>query len=118
MKKSHDERLGEIIASARIRQRLSQQQLATRAGLSMRVLSNMEQGKIPANPHEETKERLEEALGWSVGDFDRVRKGGEPSAQTRVIAEVDEDLLFIYRMAPNAPAEAIREMRKALERHL
>lgn len=113
-----DRHLGETITAERRRMRLSQQQLAARARLSIKTISNIEQGTVSPHPGEGTKAGIEEVLGWSSGDFDRVRAGGRPTHRSRVVTEADANEVFVYQVLKVAPPEAFREIRHILERYV
>ena len=59
---------GDVIRYHRKRSRLTQQQLAERAGLSLGQVSRIEGGKIET-PHFGTIERIATALGMESDDF-------------------------------------------------
>lgn len=58
-------RLGAALKECRARQRLTQEQLAERSGLSYKFIGEIERGR--GNPTVETLGRLADALGVSVG---------------------------------------------------
>jgi transcriptional regulator with XRE-family HTH domain len=116
--KDRKRRLGEIVAHERARLRMSQQEFANRAKLSMRTVSNVEQGLISGRPSDKTKRGIEEALGWAEGDFVRVLGGGEPSEHGEVVTERDADELWVYRRIAGATPEGWRKIRDFIERNL
>jgi transcriptional regulator with XRE-family HTH domain len=59
---------GDVIKYHRTRQRLSQQKLAEKAGLSLGQISRIESGKIES-PHFATIEKLADALGLPEDDL-------------------------------------------------
>jgi transcriptional regulator with XRE-family HTH domain len=60
-------RLGAALRAARGRQRLTQEELAERSGLSYKFIGEIERGS--GNPTIETIDRLAEALGVGVGSL-------------------------------------------------
>lgn len=58
---NHDMNLGEFIREARLRRGITQQELATRAGLSREVVSSLERGRKSLAPL--TQAKIENALG-------------------------------------------------------
>jgi predicted ATPase/transcriptional regulator with XRE-family HTH domain len=67
----HAAGLGELLRRYRVAASLTQEQLAERAGLSVRGLSDVERGLHRA-PHPDTVRRLAEALDLSPADRDRL----------------------------------------------
>jgi transcriptional regulator with XRE-family HTH domain len=59
--------------------RLSQAQLAERAGVSLSTIQRLERGQRPAA---EKEQFIDEALGWEPGGIDTVFNGGEPTSVT------------------------------------
>lgn len=80
------ERLGRLVASERGRHWRSRQAFARAAGVSVRVLDDIEKGRR-ANYSEATLAAIEAALGWEPGTCRRVVEGG------RVRHEVDPELM-------------------------
>jgi len=60
-------RLGEALKACRARQRLTQEQLAERSGLSYKFIGEIERGR--GNPTVDTLARLADALGVGVADL-------------------------------------------------
>jgi len=65
----HSAGFGELLRRYRMAAELTQEQLAERAGLSVRGLSDVERG-LHASPHPDTVSRLAEALGLNQVDRD------------------------------------------------
>ena len=63
--------LGEVLRRYRVAARLTQEELAERAGLSVRGLSDLERGTHRA-PHRDTLRRLAEALSLDTGERTRL----------------------------------------------
>lgn len=59
---------GDVVKYHRMRQRMSQQRLAEKAGLSLGQISRIESGKIES-PHFGTIEKLAAALGLEEDDL-------------------------------------------------
>jgi transcriptional regulator with XRE-family HTH domain len=72
------ERLGEYIAAARTRLRLTQQQLAEQLDVSVKTVNNLEKGRT-GPPRPGTRSKLEDTLGWTTGSVRAVLAGGEPT---------------------------------------
>lgn len=73
-------RLGARIKLERSRQWPRRRDFAAATGISVRLLSDVENGKR-ANFAPETLAVIESALGWESGDAERVRNGLEPNRQ-------------------------------------
>lgn len=57
--------------------RLSQQDLAVRAGVSPRTVGAYETGRVPRR-RPSTWPRLAAALGWDASSYERILDGGQP----------------------------------------
>ncbi|HEU5471245.1 MAG TPA: BTAD domain-containing putative transcriptional regulator [Actinophytocola sp.] len=82
---AEDAPLGELIRTARHRQRLSQRALAVKSGLSLRALREIEQGRVRV-PRQDSVERLAEALHESrLLDHCRAATGVDGRLEIRVL---------------------------------
>ena len=63
--------LGEMVRRHRADAGLTQEQLAERAGLSARALSDLERG-LHRTPHQDTLQRLAQALNLEAGQRDEL----------------------------------------------
>ncbi|WP_445520534.1 helix-turn-helix transcriptional regulator [Streptomyces sp. NEAU-174] len=75
------EHLGEVIKTHRRRSRMSQEDLAKAAGLSLRTVGNYERGRIPGSAPlvPDGYYDIAHVLGWTRASVDKVLAGGEPS---------------------------------------
>jgi transcriptional regulator with XRE-family HTH domain/tetratricopeptide (TPR) repeat protein len=73
--------LGALLYAYRRRAWLTQEQLAERAGLSVRTVSNLEAARV-RRPHRESLRRLADALGLTDEERGRLRLGGGDQAGT------------------------------------
>lgn len=72
-------RLARAVARQRNDLRLSQRQLAERAGVSPGTIQNLEDPtRVPTKPLR-TMGQIERALEWAAGSVDEVLAGGEPT---------------------------------------
>lgn len=72
-------RLGEYVVHRRVQLKLlTREALATRSGISTRVLGDIEKGRRD-NYDPVTLAALEQALNWETGTVRRVLAGGEPT---------------------------------------
>lgn len=93
--------LGETVRRARNHRRQTQAAFAREVGVSVRLLGSLEAGE--ARRYDATTvDRLESALGWAPGSFDRVVNGQPP------VVLVDEQLARIVDAWPRLPAEVRR----------
>src|SRR5262245_14190971 len=74
---------GDVIRAQRLRAGLTQQELATRAGVSVRALRYLEQGRI-ARPRRDAMRRLAEAVGLPADGHWSAWNGGGPDARLRI----------------------------------
>lgn len=71
-------RLGQYVVDGRVRLRMfTRPPLATRAGISTRVLGDIEKGRRD-NYDDVTLAALEQALEWETGSISAILAGGEP----------------------------------------
>jgi transcriptional regulator with XRE-family HTH domain len=107
------ERLGEYIAAARTRLRLTQQQLAEQLDVSVKTVNNLEKGRT-GPPRPGTRSRLEDTLGWTTGSVRALLAGGEPTVteqNPRPEGEMDrgsvgsrqQDVEYVAHRHPNDP---------------
>lgn len=71
--------LAEVLRALRRRALLTQEQLADRAGLSVRTIRNLESGRVGA-PHGDTIRLLSDALALGPADRIRLERAREPDA--------------------------------------
>ncbi|MEV4888609.1 BTAD domain-containing putative transcriptional regulator [Nonomuraea sp. NPDC055795] len=104
---------GESLRAERVKQRLSQRELASKAGVSVRTIRAIENGSV-AHPHPETVRRLTAVLGESASALSRtaelsihilgplrVYRDGEPVA---IKAEKQRRLLGLLALRPGRVA--------------
>ncbi len=96
---------------------LSQEELAVRADVSLKTVSNIEQARVPMSwPRKMAK--VTYALGWAAGSEIEVLRGGEPTLRSDVMSESESpetDAVFILRHLHDAPASTLRRLRRQLE---
>lgn len=69
----------------------SRQAFAAAAGVSKRTVDRLELGEASAY-RETTKARIEAALDWTDGSFDRILRGGRPSyVRDPLLAELERN---------------------------
>lgn len=84
------QRLGEEIRSRRVLLRLTQQQLADRARVSVNTIRNLEKGN---RSRDLTLPGIDDALGWEDGSYRRILEGERPIiADVSVDAPLDDSL--------------------------
>lgn len=71
-------RLGQALASARRALGLTQEELATEAGVGLGSVKNAEAGTVPKARMPYTIPAIAKALGWPDGSVDGVLAGGAP----------------------------------------
>jgi transcriptional regulator with XRE-family HTH domain len=108
-------RLGRALRESRERQGLTQGELAKKAHVATKSVSDAEAGKVPKARKPYTLEGIAQALGWPVGAVDSVLSGGEPPGgwqDVRAGMEGDEvEAIFtnaMVRATNNATAAEIR----------
>lgn len=69
------ERVRRFVRAQREQKKWSETQLATAAGVSRSTIQRLEAGRVLREGKEAA---IELALGWEIGDIDRIRQGGEP----------------------------------------
>jgi transcriptional regulator with XRE-family HTH domain len=110
-------RLGEALKAWRMGQRLTQEQLAERSGLSYKFIGEIERGR--ANPTVDTLARLADALGIGVaelfagGDHPH-RAGHEAQMSRRELQALREALSSIVTLAESVSRQSTR--RKSIGR--
>jgi transcriptional regulator with XRE-family HTH domain len=112
-------RLGAALRAARERQRLTQEQLAERSGLSYKFIGEVERGS--GNPTIETIDRLAEALGVGIGSLfvetDHHRAPNEYQISKRELQRVREALESIVEVTDSvARVESRRPPRRSRQR--
>lgn len=75
-------RLAERVKDARDRHNQNRDQLAEAAGISARLLGDIERA-VRDNYDRRSLNRLERALGWKQGSIDAILDGGEPLTDTQ-----------------------------------
>lgn len=115
-------RLGQALASARRALGLTQEELATQAGVGLGSVKNAEAGTVPKSRMPYTIPAVAKALGWPDGAVDSVLDGGAPpggwvdvSVQKHVDAErLEADLTHAYvRASDSATGAEIKAATKA-----
>jgi len=79
-------RLGRILKQTREHAGISQDELATRAGVSNASVQSAEYGKPPKGRMPPTIGKIARALGWGRGAVEAVLEGGQPSGEWRDIS--------------------------------
>ena len=72
------ERLAGAVRSRRLEMYLTREKLAAMSGLSCSTIKNLEVCR-PGGYNIQTRLRIERALGWTVGSFDALLRGEEPT---------------------------------------
>ena len=102
--------LGNAVRAARLRQDLTQQELASRAGLSRQWLTGLERGT--ANPTWDVVMRLAAALDLEVSLYDRSKRDApSPGDEERGAVNLDE-ILEAHRDSGRAQAGTSRRRRR------
>lgn len=92
-------RLGHALRTTREQLRLSQDQLAERAGVSTASVQSLEGGNVPKSRMPLTLAPVAQALGWASGDAAAVLEGGEPPRSEWRDAPVSQAYLDEERVA-------------------
>ncbi|MDL4774951.1 MULTISPECIES: helix-turn-helix domain-containing protein [Thermomonosporaceae] len=88
------ERIAKYVVARRGSLGLTQEQLAERAGVTVKTIYNLEAGE--RWPQARTRSAIEDALQWRPGDLVRIGEGGEPAGASPrpgmdvVLKELDE----------------------------
>ncbi|BBC32410.1 hypothetical protein SGFS_037040 [Streptomyces graminofaciens] len=78
-----DDRWGDVLRSARIRAQLTQDEVARRAGISVRTVRHIERGQVTPRPA--TLERMSEVFGYDVTDVGRGPGSSRMPCEIRVL---------------------------------
>src|SRR5690606_2513139 len=78
------ERGRRYVRAQREQKKWSETQLATAAGVSRSTIQRLEAGRVLREGKEAA---IELALGWEIGDIDRIRQGGEPRSVNKAVPE-------------------------------
>lgn len=108
-------RFGRALREARLREGLTQEQLAGEAGVSTKSVQDAEGGKVPKARMPYTLTAIAKTLGWPVGSVDAVLGGAPPPGGWQdVSVPVDEETVVgiltsaIVRATDNVTAAEIR----------
>jgi transcriptional regulator with XRE-family HTH domain len=105
------ERVGALVKAERRRRGLTQPGFSDRYGLSVRILSDIENG-ARGNFDDQTKALIEAAMRWAPGSVDAVLSGAEPAARLddawERLSVLWPDLAPAVRRAILALAETLR----------
>lgn len=109
-----------VIAAVVIRRSelgLTQKELAARAGVAERTVQNLEAG---TRPQPLIRGKIEQALGWPVGEMDRIASKQDAEPEPKPELDDDQELLEtlrrVYRDDPDGP-EKIRTVLRAVAAH-
>lgn len=103
-------RLGDAIRRRRVALRLTQEDLADKAGVSVNTIRNLEQGR---RARELTLPRITDALGWVGGSYFLILDGGDPLVE-ETPEEENDDALRLERPEGISDAEWNRVKAKVL----
>lgn len=86
--------LGRAVKARRVALRMSQDDLAEKAGVGVNTVSNIEKGSGPRR--DLTLAAIEDALGWQPGSYLLVLDGGVPLI-LETVSEPEDDALRLER---------------------
>ncbi|MFU0241703.1 helix-turn-helix domain-containing protein [Streptomyces scabiei] len=112
-------RLGRALREARERRGWSQEELATKAGVSKGAVQGAEAGRVPKTRMPQTLSPIARALGWPAGSIEMVLGGGEPPGgwhDVRVeIADEEVSSIMANAMVRSIDGATGAEIRQATE---
>lgn len=113
MSREDRQRVADLVRARRGKLDLSQEELAAKAGVSLRTVTNIESGRTW--PIATNRSKLEGALGWADGDLVRIGRGGEPSVAAAEAEEPTREQVDVLSDLPSDPAERMGELRRRLD---
>lgn len=103
---------GERVELERARRWRTRQEFARHFPVGVRTLAAIENGER-TNFSAEIKATMERALGWEIGDFDRVRAGQEPNR--RYPSDLVQMMDMWPALSPDARRMLVRMASEALQ---
>lgn len=114
-------RLGDMIRTRRLELDMSQEELAHKAKVSAKKISEYEKGLQPTGRYPYKVQAVIHALGWSAGSDLDILRGGEPTGRLDQVTDAsdqDSDLVFIMRNVHEAGPRTLKALRAVLESDL